>query len=471
MRYFRLLLLLFILAPRILEGVEGGPLFMTNTGLALLPTQGLQQLQVVLTHGTDCPTNVITARQGNICRDLDDGKMWYCNTTLCTLAAHWINLAIPSIAIHPALSNPNSIVVTDRYMGIQCSVDQCDLTGALQIEPGTACNQEVTFFGSDITGVKTVKLDNGTGIRLPGNTGSIIVGRLDSTPTFRYACDIAVWEQIAGFSLQGLFNDNNTVIVGACGTSSALKLTDSAGTSYGELCIESGIFKVKATCSGGACDSIRNIVTGKSDSLTINDGACDSTAATGVQTFSGVCKPRGSIYIPAESLFMQGCTLSTDVAVVAGGLNGAYIVCGANNAHGYHRDIEMPDSWDGGPITVQLAVLNVNAAPASTHEMDFSSDCGGATPVAYPATISTTGEQAAAFNFAAGGSCGGSACGQNFRVTVTTAAITPNGTCTGSSRLLRLQGQIDAAGTGATQVGDVRHLGLKVEYIKNSRSD
>lgn len=232
------------------------PLFITDTGYAILPIQGFQQLQIVFTHATSCPDNVMNARPGNTCIDLDDKRVWQCNNSpLCSAPGHWINLSTPSVATHTPLSNATSINVTARYMFIEGSGGPVDINpGTTQIVAGS-CNQEVTLFNSDITGVKTVKLDNGDGIRLPGNAGSVVVGRGRLAPTFRYACDISpnAWEQISGFTWQELFDQNNSLVIGACGSASALKLVNSAGTSSHELCIDAEQPIIKCTSSGLPC--------------------------------------------------------------------------------------------------------------------------------------------------------------------------------------------------------------------------
>jgi hypothetical protein len=46
---------------------------------------------------------------------------------------------------------------------------------------------------------------------------------------------------------------------------------------------------------------------------------------------------------------------------------------------------------------------------------------------------------------------------------VTTAAITPNGTCTGGGKLLQFRWQMDATGT-TTAVATLHVVGFKLEY-------
>lgn len=198
----------------------------------------------------------------------------------------------------------------------------------------------------------------------------------------------------------------------------------------------------------------------------------DGTAAT--TTFHNpplyaTTKPKRSVYLPADGLYMQGCTLVTDTALVSGGLIEPYITCGDNDAHGFHRGLVMPDSWDGGTITVELTLINVNASPANNYEIDFSGECDR-TATTIATTIATTGEQPALVDFDAGQSCGGGACAQNALVQVMTAAITLNGSCVGGD-LLRLQGQVDATNTTTAQVADVKVLGIKMEYSVSSESD
>ncbi len=175
-----------------------------------------------------------------------------------------------------------------------------------------------------------------------------------------------------------------------------------------------------------------------------------------------------SITLPADAFYMHGCTLVTDQALITGGLTEPYITCGDNDAHGFHRSFGIQDSWDGGTFTATVRLTNVNASPANVYEIDFSAECEANSDV-IGTSISSTGEQPATINFANSGSCG-TACAQFDLVKVTTAAITPNGTCAGGN-LFRFQGNLDATATTTAQVADVKIIDVTIEYSVTSWGD
>lgn len=177
---------------------------------------------------------------------------------------------------------------------------------------------------------------------------------------------------------------------------------------------------------------------------------------------------RKSIAFTADAFYMHGCTLVTESALITAGLTEPYITCGDNNAHGFHRSFGMRDAWDGGTLTFTVRLTNVNAAPANDYEIDFSAECEANSEV-IGTSISATGEQPALFDFDNSGTCS-TACAQFDLAKVTTAAVTPNGTCAGGN-LLRIQGNIDATNTTTAQVADVKIIDVTMEYSVTSWSD
>lgn len=177
---------------------------------------------------------------------------------------------------------------------------------------------------------------------------------------------------------------------------------------------------------------------------------------------------RKSIVFTADAFYMHGCTLVTESALITAGLTEPYITCGDNDAHGFHRSFGMRDAWDGGTLTFTVRLTNVNAAPANDYEIDFSAECEANSDV-IGTSISATGEQPALFDFDNSGTCS-TACAQFDLAKVTTAAVTPNGTCAGGN-LLRIQGNIDATNTTTAQVADVKIIDVTMEYSVTSWSD
>jgi hypothetical protein len=116
----------------------------------------------------------------------------------------------------------------------------------------------------------------------------------------------------------------------------------------------------------------------------------------------------------------------------------------------------MPDSWDGGTVTMMGQFIQT-AADTSNMNSDIAFSCRGDGD-----TINNTWGTEVAMDTAMGGS--------NKLDTVTTAAATPNGTCTGGSKTLQFRWQLDATGT-TTAVATLHVVGFKLEYTKASRSD
>ncbi len=194
----------------------------------------------------------------------------------------------------------------------------------------------------------------------------------------------------------------------------------------------------------------------------------DAASTLAMWTYGAAYRPKKSVQFLADSFNMQGgCTLNTGVALITAGLIEPYITCTDSDAAGFHRSLIMPDNWDGGTLTFKVALTNVNAAPADNYEIDFSAECEANSEV-IGTTISATGEQPATFDFDNTGTCT-TACAQFDLAMVTTAAVTPNGTCA-AGNLLRVQGQIDATATTTTQVADVKIISVRMEYSVTSRS-
>jgi hypothetical protein len=141
------------------------------------------------------------------------------------------------------------------------------------------------------------------------------------------------------------------------------------------------------------------------------------------------------------------------------------IVCGDNDASLIYGSTIMPDGYDGGTVTFELSLVNLNAdpdsdTPDSDYDVDFSVSCRGNSDV----VNNTYGsEKAADVDFDAAGSCGASGCVQYELVQVTTEAVTGNGTCAGGDALFWI-GAVDATGTTSTQVADINLLNVKMEY-------
>ena len=170
-----------------------------------------------------------------------------------------------------------------------------------------------------------------------------------------------------------------------------------------------------------------------------------------------------SIYVPAEALYMQGaCVLTTNTAVVSGSEREAYVTCTKSDSDGFNpSSMVMPDSWNGGPITVELSAVSIDTTPSGNLAVDFSARClrGG---LDVETAITTVGEQRVTITFSV----------QNREMHMTSAPLTPNGTCAGGTRL-KIQGQVDSTATTAStaQVANIRMRGFKIEYTYTGATD
>jgi hypothetical protein len=183
----------------------------------------------------------------------------------------------------------------------------------------------------------------------------------------------------------------------------------------------------------------------------------DAASVQAMWSYASTYRPLKSVFFPAASLNTDGtqCGQPTERTINSGALRYT-IICTDNDASTIYGEISMPDSWDGGTVTllgsfVQTAAdtANINADVAMACRVDGD-------------TINNTWGTEIAMDSALGGS--------NKIDTVTTAAITPNGTCTGAGTLLQFRWQLDATGT-TTAVATLHVLGFKLEYSTKSRSD
>jgi hypothetical protein len=192
--------------------------------------------------------------------------------------------------------------------------------------------------------------------------------------------------------------------------------------------------------------------------LTIDPDATDNDK----YTWSSGYRPIKTLSFTADALYPQGgAAVITNSALVSGGLVAPYITVTDSDSTGFYRYVVMPPTWDGGTVTATVTVVNVNATPANTFEVDVSGACYPSGTL-IPTTISTTGEQPATVTFGASGSCGASACNQNDPASATTAAITINGTPAGGN-FCGFQAQVDATATTETVTG-IKVVQMDIHY-------
>jgi hypothetical protein len=182
----------------------------------------------------------------------------------------------------------------------------------------------------------------------------------------------------------------------------------------------------------------------------------DAATTQGVWTYNNY-KPLKSIWIPAGAMSTDGtnCAAPAEVTINSGAKRWT-IICLDNDSSTAYFEVSMPDSWDGGTVTVMGSFIQT-AADTSNMNADIALACR-----ADGTTINNTWGTEVAMDTAMTGS--------SAIDTITTGAVTPNGTCTGAGTLLQGRWQLDATGT-TTAVATLHLVGFKIEYSTKSRSD
>lgn len=167
-----------------------------------------------------------------------------------------------------------------------------------------------------------------------------------------------------------------------------------------------------------------------------------------------------SIYIPAGGMDVSGtCAANATAALLTNGPKLITISCTDNDADSIEFDWVMPDGYDGGTITVELAAFSVGNNNTEVFEMDCAGQAvsSGDTPTAH----STTGEQAATITW-------GNAA--NVEHHATTSAITIQGTPVAGDHIY-MRCQVDATATTTSPIADVKIVGAKIEYTRTRGTD
>lgn len=289
----------------------------------------------------------------------------------------------------------------------------------------------------------------------------------DQSITLQYDSTSSRWRVVSSGSsaveadtLDTVF-DRGKVIDGATSFANAFRVTDSsndgvaiyrsAGTGPVITCVISGV--------ENDCDKITKLNASKKWEVQDDaGGAIVSISEAGVTTYGTSYKPKKSVYFPAGALSTDGtqCAAPAEVTINSGAKRWT-IICADNDASTIYGEVEMPDAWDGGTVTAMGSFVQT-AADTNAMNSDIAFACR-----ANGDTINNTWGTEVAMDIANMG-------GSSKIDTVTTAAATPNGTCTGNGTLLQFRWQLDATGT-TTAVATLHMLGFKIEYTVSSLSD
>ena len=175
-------------------------------------------------------------------------------------------------------------------------------------------------------------------------------------------------------------------------------------------------------------------------------------------TFGASYRPIKSIWFGAASLYGDGTNCPTDPTAVTinSGPKIPTFICADNNGSRLTGAVKMPDSYDGGTITLTHVYIQTAADTNALHG-DVAAQCRG-----NGAVVNNTWGTEIAIDDA--GVTGGAR--NDF---TTSAAITPNGTCTGAPMLYWYY-ELDATGT-TTAAATLHHVGFMMEYSVTSWSD
>lgn len=199
--------------------------------------------------------------------------------------------------------------------------------------------------------------------------------------------------------------------------------------------------------------------------FTYNAGTNTLTADTVVVNTAltfGTTDPLKSIWISAGAMTISGtCTDTTPAerTIVTNGPKVLTIEPADGDTCSVEFDFVMPDAYNGGTITLEMAVFSTGNNSTEVFEMDCAGQAvSDGDPVG---AHSTTGEQAANCVF------GNQA---NDEQHCTTAAITIQGTPAAGDHLY-MRCQTDATASTVSPFTDVRILGFKVEYGVGTMTD
>jgi len=185
----------------------------------------------------------------------------------------------------------------------------------------------------------------------------------------------------------------------------------------------------------------------------------DAATQIGKYTFGTTYMPKKTVDFPAAALTTDTAQCASPaLATINSGAPRYTIICTDSDSSSIYGEVVMPKSWDGGTVTFAHRYVQT-AADTGVLNGDIAASCRLAT-----ATINNTWGTEVAIDDAA-------VTGSNAIDMTTSAAVTPNGTCTaGTSRLLQFRYQLDAGGT-TTAVATLHHLGFTMEYSVTSLSD
>lgn len=210
--------------------------------------------------------------------------------------------------------------------------------------------------------------------------------------------------------------------------------------SSGILNVSTGALQV-----GGAAVLVSGGALGTPSSATL-------TNATGLPS-GGITTVVDSVAWDASGIVADGTQCADPAKVTLNSGPAQYtIICADNDGSTMYGHVTMPDSWDGGTVTLEMEYVQT-AADTSALNMDVAMQCRGAGE-----TVSSTWGSEIAIDDT-------NVTGSNGVDQTTSGAVTPAGTCAGGDALW-WRVQLDATGT-TTAVATLNFTGAKLEYTSN----
>ena len=197
-----------------------------------------------------------------------------------------------------------------------------------------------------------------------------------------------------------------------------------------------------------------NLTAGTGAVLTGDALSVDHDAATNFVAAEHVDWAVRSMFWPAGAMSADGtqCADPAEVTINSGPIQYT-AVCTDNDASTLYGHVVMPDGWDAGTVTFELAYLQT-AADTSALNSDIAAQCHGAGE-----TVDSTWGTEVAIDDAA-------VTGSNAVDMTVSGAVAAAGTCAAGDALW-WRWQLDATGT-TTAVATLHFLGLKMEYTASS---
>ena len=159
------------------------------------------------------------------------------------------------------------------------------------------------------------------------------------------------------------------------------------------------------------------------------------------------------MYWGAGSISADGTQCADPVEVTINSGPKLYtIICTDNDASIMHGTTMMPDSWNAGTVTFELAYLQT-AADTNVLNMDIAAQCKN-----NGTAITTTFGTKVGIDDAA-------VVGSNSIDKTTSGNVTADGTCAAGDFLM-WELEVDATGT-TTAVATLHFIGVKMEYTSN----